>query len=533
VKTEILRGALALLACTAPAAAQVQESVGGVRLNFVDADVRSVLQLLSPYLDRPVLFGQLGGVRLSVQAHQPVSRGDLPGLLRSALAGQGLVMVEEGSSYAVRSASQGAPPAAAAPHYQGRPGGAELFVIRLRHARAADVAATVNALYGQASALGELGSRPSTLGGQLRDNREAAYGDQPAVQGLPQIAARSGRFEGDVAIVPDPRTNSLLIRASRGDFELIQAAVNQVDLRPLQVMIQVTIAEVRRNTEFSYALSAAIGAQPMRGSHNTTVEGSTIGAHRDGLRRDLEVLARGIGGVDLDLTLRAGVSRGAVSILSQPVIFATNNERAEILVGDQRPFVQLRRSNDTGVLDQVVQYKDVGTRLSVLPTISTDGYVQLQVTQEVNNAVRGTGDDAPIISTRTVETSLLVRDGQFAVLGGLAQAVRERGSTGIPYLSDIPIIGAIFGSRLRGSGDTELFIFLTPRVVRNDIQMDSLVSDVRQNNRASGTLSTKRPIVQPPPKRGGAESAPEAAPPGTGAPVQPEPPPVEPSRPPA
>jgi type II secretory pathway component GspD/PulD (secretin) len=256
VRRSFIAAALAACLGAAGADAQVQQTAAGLSLNFVEADVRAVLQALTPYLDRTLVFGELGGARISLQSPRPVPPGDVLTLLRSALATRNIELVEDGSTYTVRQRTM-APPQPQFPQpgpvAQG-PGGTQLSVIRLRHARAADVAATVNALYGRASALGELGARPSTLSGELRDNRNAAYGDPNAPGG--QASPRSGQFQGDVAIVPDPRTNSLLIRASRADFELIQAAVNEVDLRPLQVVIQVTIAEVIRNTDLAYALSA-------------------------------------------------------------------------------------------------------------------------------------------------------------------------------------------------------------------------------------------------------------------------------------
>jgi general secretion pathway protein D len=344
------------------------------------------------------------------------------------------------------------------------------------------------------SALGELGpGGRGTLSDELRGNRIPRGGEQSAsaAVGTPAQAGRGG-FQGDVVIVPDARTNSLLVRASRADYQLVSSAVSQVDIRPLQVIIEVTIAEVRRNSDFSYALTAGVGQQPIRGSRNTTVGGSTAGTARE----DLVVSARGIGGVDLNLTLRAGVARGVVSILSRPIVFAANNEEAEINVGDQRPFVQLQRTTDGGARDQVVQYKDVGTRLAVLPTISADGYVQLRVTQEVNNATAETGpQNAPVISTRSVQTALLVRDGQTAVLGGLAEAQRERGSGGIPFLSSIPVVGGVFGSRSRADRNTELFIFLTPRIVRDDAGQEATTRDVQQNGGAPGKAARQTPSV--------------------------------------
>jgi general secretion pathway protein D len=156
------------------------------------------------------------------------------------------------------------------------------------------------------------------------------------------------------------------------------------------------------------------------------------------------------------------------------VLLAANNEAAEILVGSQRPFIQVQRAlpTDAPLRDQVVQFKDVGTRLNVRPTISDDGYVTLRVAQEVNAATAEVAFDAPVISTRTIQTQLLVRDGHTAVLGGLADRQRDETRAGVPFLSSLPIIGGLFGRQVTRTTETELFVFLTPRVIRTDEELD-------------------------------------------------------------
>jgi general secretion pathway protein D len=190
----------------------------------------------------------------------------------------------------------------------------------------------------------------------------------------------------------------------------------------------------------------------------------------------------GIGGLDIDATLRAAAARGDVTIVSRPVLLAANNERSTILVGSQRPFVQVSRSlpTDSPQRDQVIQYRDVGTQLDVLPSISADGYVMLQVTQEVNAATTETQFDAPIISTRSVQTQLLIRDGQTVVLGGLTDRQRDASQGGVPFLSAIPILGGLFGRISRRTSETELFIFLTPRVISSDEEADEATEPLRR-----------------------------------------------------
>lgn len=476
--------AIMALAAYAPAysAAQATDSAivarnDSVMIRLVDADLRGAVQALSRYLDRPVVFSGLQGQRVTLETPAPVPRASVLALLRGVLENQNLDLVTDSSFYRIvmRQPARGA--GVAEQGSTPRPAGAvQLYVIRLSHARAADVAATVNALYGRASALGELGARPSTLADQLRQQQVPPVEAAPPAA-VPQVAGRTAALAGEVTIVPDPRTNALLIRAAPADFELIQAAVAQVDVRPLQVLIEVLIAEVRRDRSWSFGLGADLPPSLIKGTTNTTVEGSTSGL---GLG-DFVLKVMSVGGVDLDATLTAAAARGDVAIVSRPVVLATNNESAEILVGSQRPFVQVQRAlpTDAPLRDQVVQYKDVGTRLTVQPTISGDGYVTLDVTQEVNSATSETQFDAPIISTRTVSTRLLIKDGQTIALGGLMDRQRDRNQGGVPVLSSIPVLGGLFGRASRRSTETELFLFLTPRVIRSDEEAEQVTQPLR------------------------------------------------------
>lgn len=371
------------------------------------------------------------------------------------------------------------PVAAPSPAQPTQPAGTtvpELFIIHLEHARATDVAATVNALYGQSTALGEKQlNEPSgkTLPQGLRQNvlpsGAQTTGVNPSV-----IAQTAAVFSGETVIIPDEKTNTLLIRANEHDFQLIKGAVTELDIRPLQVLIEVVIAEVNRNASFALGIGGSVPATKVRAKH---VDGVTVGGMMgngpvsDSTLGDfvLHVL-KGGSGVNVTATLTAAEDRGEARILSRPVLIAANGQTAEILVGSQMPFVQVQRSfaTETSTRDQVVEYKDVGTRLNVKPTISTDGYVMLSVTQEVNQATTEVQFDAPVISTRTVQTQVLVHDGQTVVLGGLSDRVHDVSRAGVPILSRIPVLGALFGSTHRQTNETEFFLFITPRVIRTD-----------------------------------------------------------------
>lgn len=475
---------LVIICVGAPAAAQSPRT-DSVTVRFVDADLRIVVQGLAVHLEHPLIIAALPSARVTLETPRPVARADVPALLRGLLESQGheLALDTAAALYRIRPKSEPrqAEGTAARPSPPAPDDNAQvLFTLRLRHARAADVAGTVNALYGRASALGELGGRAPTLSAALRDARLPSGPPVAPVapQAVASAAGLNASLAGEVTIVPDPSTNSLLVRASQRDFELIRAAVQELDVRPLQVMIEVLIVEVRKDRGFSFGVSTTLPPTAIPGAGNATVSGSSTGI---GLG-DFAVSVMNVGGVDLNATLRAAAARGDVQIASRPIVLAANNEQAEIVVGSQRPFVQVSRSlpTDAPQRDQVVQYKDVGTRLSVRPTISADGYVMLEVVQEVNAVTTETAFDAPVISTRSVQTRLLVRDGQTAVLGGLSDRQRDANQSGIPILSGIPLLGGLFGRVTRRATETELFLFLTPTVLATDSDVDGATAPLRE-----------------------------------------------------
>jgi len=468
---------LLLVAITGPLSAQDTTAVRAVNdsisVRFVDTDIRGVIQALGRYLPKPVLVGNIQPARVSLETPAAVPRAGMRGLLKGLVESQGLGFTEDSTFFRIATA----PSRPLSPGAVGQGGGAavQLFVTRLKHARAADVAATVNLLFGAGGEFsGRAGLSTPTLSEELRRNVVPSAGAaQPPPTAPAPSGAKSANLSGPVTIVPDQLTNSLLIRASSADFEVLEQAVEQLDIRPLQVLIEVLIVEARRDRSFSLGTDLFVPPQPVdkgNGTADVTVTGGGLG--------DVVIHLMKLGHADIDATLRAAASRGDVKIVSRPVLLASNNTEARLLVGSQRPFIQVSRSlpTETPTRDQVVQYRDVGTRLTVRPTINQDGYVSLVVQQEVNAATSEVAFDAPVISTREAVTQLLVRDGQTIVLGGLKDQQREANQSGIPILSHIPIIGGLFGSASRRRTETELYLFLTPRILKTDADADSVTA---------------------------------------------------------
>jgi general secretion pathway protein D len=436
--------------------------------------------------------GNVPSLQVTFESPAPVPRAALPALLRGLAEAHGLELIADSTFY--RLSQPGAPnrPTAQPP---GSGGGAaeplELFTIRLHHARASDVAGTIGALFGIGVATSARGLSSGTLSDELRRTAAATSAAPATPVTSPGSGEQGAALVGAVVVVPDELTNSLFLRASRADYEVIQAAVRQLDVRPLQVLIQVLIVEARKDRMFSVGVDATadgIGFDQGQGSLAGTLVGGGLGAFAVQVMR--------MANFDLDVLLRTAVSRGDAKIVSRPLLLASNNREARILVGSQRPFVQVSRSlpTDTPSRDQVVQYKDVGTSLTVIPTINPDGYVSLLVRQEVNSATAETQFDAPIISTREAETEVLVRDRQTIVLGGLRERQHEVVKSGIPLFSALPIIGGLFGSEERRTTETELFLFITPMVLRDDAAVDTAAAAALERaERAVGKIEERKP----------------------------------------
>jgi general secretion pathway protein D len=479
-----------LFVLSAPLAGQdtsrVRTANDSVSVRFVDADIRGVIQALGRYLHKPVLVGAIQPVRVSLETPAPVPRTAVRELLKGLVESQNLEFTEDSSFFRI-GPSRPLPPGGGVGGAGLPPGGGavgqgtaqvQLFVVRLKHARASDVAATVNLLFGAGGEFsGRAGLSTGTLSDELRRNVVPQGGapPPPAAGGAPTqgAATKPATLSGPVTIVPDELTNSLLIRASQVDFDVLRQGVEQLDIRPLQVLIEVMIVEARHDRSFSFGSDLFLPPQSLD-KGNGTVDAKSVG----GGLGDLVIHLMNLGHAEIDATLRAAASKGDVQIVSRPVLLASNNTEARLLVGSQRPFVQVSRSlpTETPTRDQVVQYRDVGTRLTIRPTINQDGYVSLVVQQEVNAATSEVQFDAPVISTREAVTQVLVKDGQTIVLGGLRDQQRERTQSGIPILSGLPIIGGLFGSADRRKTETELYLFLTPRILKTDADVDSVTA---------------------------------------------------------
>lgn len=475
-----LAAALAcLLLAVPPASAQV-------RINYQDAELTTVISALAEMAGLNVVFvGVDPATRVTIKMGRPISPDEIPGLIRTILESAGFATVDRGGILQVV-------PAAQAPTL----GETQVFVHPLRHASATELALTLAAIYGSTdaanAAAGDTRGRRS-LSDQLRGQREGsnvttsgggfALGADGAARpqsvltrpNTGQTPTVGGLMVGEAAVVPYTATNSLIIRTTPRNYELLRQTIDRLDTRPLQVVIEVFVAEVTldRETQFGVDWVARLGerggGQAVRGVERfRTLADTTPG----GL-----VVSMGFAEGDFDVraTLRAIAADARVNVLATPSVLARNNEEARILVGSQVPFTQIARSGLSGeVLDRVVQFRDVGTELAIVPTINQDGYVTLSVLQQVSTLTNQTLFGAPIITVREAQTSAVVRDRQTVVIGGLIGSEESRFRRGIPILKDIPLLGYLFRDTERRGRKTELVIFLTPYLVESDADLERL-----------------------------------------------------------
>jgi general secretion pathway protein D len=373
--------------------------------------------------------------------------------------------------------------------------GRRTYVYRLKHATASELAMTLAQVYGLR--LAQTTARPrvqslsdrslsSTLQGFRQSELSAlSLRQSESVQGasLPPTAGSAGATTTDepgpdasTTIVADLATNSLVIRTEPPNYPILRATIEELDVRPPQVLLEVQVAEVTLDVGAqAYADSAISGVQ------------------------DLVLRTVRLGEVDVRALIRALASDADVRLLSTPHVVALNNEEARILVGSQVPFTQSTRAGLDVVVDQTVQYRDVGVQLTMIPTINEDGYVTFRMLQEVSaltaqNVEAALG--ASVISTREAETSAVVRNGQTVVIGGLIDEADEVVESGVPILKDIPILGYLFKNRQTRRLRTELAIFVTPYVIMTDSDAQSIYERVRGDMDAAGAPSPDTSAVR-------------------------------------
>lgn len=283
---------------------------------------------------------------------------------------------------------------------------------------------------------------------------------------------------GKVTITADKTSNSLVVMASPTDYNNLRQVIKKLDRRSKQVFVQVLIAEISPSKSRSLGVQGgafAVGAlgkylqgggiydpfntfESILGSSSSTSPLNTL------ITDKLENTSRPVTGA---VILQALESEGMLNILSTPNILTTDNKEAEINVGENVPFKSSTTQSTFGST-QSVERKDIGINLKIKPQVSEGDYIRMDIYQEISAVKSDKGDAVDLITTkRSAKTSVVVKDSETIVIGGLIQDTEDNNVQKVPLLGDIPGLGWLFKTTTKTRKKTNLLIMLTPQVVKD------------------------------------------------------------------
>ena len=405
--------------------------------------------------------------------------------------------------------------------------GTRFYVYNLQNQRAERVAPLLQqAFTGQTTRAPSAGPptlSPGTPAGQIVSppsftTQPIVTPNTPAATAVPAAAAAVGATLGaaagaravggdngvgvvrNVQVVADKDQNTVLIVATPSEYSIIEQALKKLDVASRQVMIEVTIAEVKLTDSLSFGVDWVFrnAAPSGRGSGglfttNTGFNPATVPVPTSGagaVATGLSVAAQGFSYLINNASFPGGVQAalhlldtyGNTKVIANPHIAALDNQKATIKAGNRIPVNQQTIvGNVSNAVTTTSQYIDTGVLLQVTPHINDGGLVTLDVQAEVSSP--GTPDiagGAPPIDTRSVQTLLSVPSGQTMVMGGLIQETKGNANKGLPLLNRIPILGGFFGSETLTNDRSELVLFITPRVVNDSVDYTRVIEDLRR-----------------------------------------------------
>ena len=400
-----------------------------------------------------------------------------------------------------------------------------IYVIRVLNADAEQLVSVLANLFGGsgASRTGtqtNLAQRTSGLGAntELGSSSTSTFGSTSSAQSRQMIQRGATAGSAVVAetdtlrVTADPSTNSIIFIGSKRDYETVKQVIQELDVRRKQVYVEAAILEVGLDKIRSFGTNLSIAFTvngDTLGFGGTVLPGvpSLLGVAADPaasttILNSLSGLFLGVIGEEVDpdgsgpippipsfsALFQALTSLTDVNVLSTPSIVTTDNEPAEIIVADVIPFPTGSTVGDSGVTVQTIQREPVGIRLSITPQISEGDFMNLDILTEVSSIkdtpVQGLNTAAFGIATttRTADSSVVVKSGQTIVIGGLVQDRESVLQNRVPVLGNIPVIGNLFKFKQRSSQKINLLILLTPRIIENEQDMQRLLEERQKRN---------------------------------------------------
>lgn len=378
-----------------------------------------------------------------------------------------------------------------------RPGDTRLHVYSAKYADAAQLADVLGTMVGGRQSRGTSASGSSRGAGRDDPTR--------SMVGAPAIAGTAPGFEEEIVISADSATNSVLVNASIQDYRTIEALLTGLDVERPQVFVECIIAEIALNKSeqlgFEWQLGGQVGDATILTRSNlaslgaafvnpASLSGLILAAASDKtieLPDGTEVPAQAA-------LFTALASDQDVEILSAPTLLTLDNQQAEILVGENVPFVTGQGVDISNVENvfTTVERQDVGIKLVVTPQVAEGDIVVMNVMQEVSRVIQQELLDAnavgPTTSKRSATTTVSVADGRTAVIGGLISNVVAKRESKVPILGDIPFLGRLFRADGVSDEKVNLIIFLTPHIIRSRTDLAKISNE--RKGRFDGSLNT-------------------------------------------
>lgn len=353
----------------------------------------------------------------------------------------------------------------------GGSGKRKLYNYAVQNGRARDIAGALQQVLGGSSSTSTSPSPRSEPPPVDVRGDDSSLSERPTeVRSSPDsfVPPQIGMGESALRIVPNESNNSLLIFANGEEYGFIREALEKLDQPVAQVLIEATLAEVTLTDDLRYGVN--FQALTTAGSAgltftNSNNSGGTPASSFPGFSVSLI-------GNDIASVLNALQSKTNVRVLSAPKLMTLNNQAALLQVGDQVPIVTQQAQSVTSPgapIVNTIELRDTGVILQVTPRINESGTITLDISQEVSDVATTTtsGINSPTIQQRKLTSTVATKSGQMVALGGLIRNRQTREKSGIPLLSQIPVLGGLFGRKVDTGSRTELIILITPTIIRS------------------------------------------------------------------
>ncbi|MCG8018079.1 MAG: type II secretion system secretin GspD [Candidatus Thiodiazotropha sp. 'RUGA'] len=368
--------------------------------------------------------------------------------------------------------------------------GQKLYVYRVQNGEAVELADMLQQLFSASGTTQKKSKSAQVAPGKTKKTLSSSTDSESqnlsttSVARMTLFGAGGSDTKSEIRVVADDKHNSLVITATPSQYANMLDALEKLDVRQLQVMVEATIIEVALQDEFKYGLQWAFNSdvgsnyigEGVLSSTTSAVLGNTLPGFNFSVLRSAS---------DVRAVFNALAEDSLIRVLSSPSVMVLDNETASIQVGDEVPIVDQQRQSTTDSDSPIINsisYRETGVMLEVTPRVNPGGLVTLDVTQEVSDVsdvVASSTSGSPTISTRKITSTVAVKNGEVLVLGGLITDRDNEGTSGLPFLSKLPLIGWLFGQESTFSKRTELVVVLVPTVVFNSDDNRQVVESFR------------------------------------------------------